>query len=202
LSAMGAPTFYDKLLPVPIMNLLVRQINSLTSSDPLARIGGALSPRRRNVVYTALWTAVFIALSATQGVGDKHPGQYYPFWQKACDAGNERACDYSANLLVVYCNTGSGWACNEVGVRRLQLRQLALPDFRRGCELGFAPACTNMNRQPNVPPVRELPPIAELPIVLRGTKPILRERNPATLRRIACQQGWVGLCNQNQNKEL
>ncbi|MGH7713691.1 MAG: hypothetical protein ACREOG_20580 [Gemmatimonadaceae bacterium] len=199
LSSLGAPTFYDKLLPVPLMNLMVRRIDRLTSVKPLAmldpsRLGSALSVRQRSVVYTSLWAALFVALSAVQGVGDKHPGQYLPFWQRACDAGSERACNYAANLLVIYCNTGSGWACNEVGIRRLELQQSGDADFRRGCELGFAPACTNLNGTNASVAARTGPPLKELPIVLRGTKPVLRERDPATLYALACEQGWKELC--------
>ena len=202
LSSAGLPTFYDKLLPVPFMNLLVRRIDHLTSTslavlDP-SRLGRALSPRWRNAAFTGLWAAIFAGLYSVQGVGDTHPGQYLPFWQNACETGNARACRYEANLLVVYCNSGSGWACNEVGIKRVELNQRAEEDFRRGCELGFSPACTNLQRPPNAttPPVRDRPPLTELPNVLRGTKPPLRERDPARLYAIACEQGWVDLCDQ------
>jgi hypothetical protein len=202
LTSLGLPTFYDKLLPVPLMNLMVRRIDALTSSAPLvrldpARLGAALSARQRNVMYTGLWAVLFVVLSATQGVGEKHPGQYFPFWRNACDSGSERACNYSANLLAVYCNTGSGWACNEVGIRRLALGQPADVDFKRGCDLGFGPACSNLGRPPNATtaPARAQPPLAELPNVLRGTKPMLRERDPAKLYAIACEQGWKEICS-------
>jgi hypothetical protein len=201
LSSLGLPTFYDKLLPVPLMNLMVRSIDRLTSARPLdaldpTRLWRALSPSQRNVVFTALWAVVFGGLYSVQGVGDKHPGQYLPFWQKACQAGNERACRYAANLMVVYCNSGSGWACNEVGILREGLNQAASAEFKRGCDLGFEPACRNLNRGPNAADslARDKPPLAELPNVLRGTKPPLRERDPAKLYAIACEQGWRKFC--------
>src|SRR4029434_2310879 len=108
-------------LPVPLMNLMVRRIDWLAASKPFAaldpsRLGRALTPRRRNVAYTLLWVGVFVAMSAVQGVGDKHPGQYLPFWQKACQAGSTRACNYATTLARIYCSDGSGWACNEVGI--------------------------------------------------------------------------------------
>jgi hypothetical protein len=201
LSSLGLPTFYDKLLPVPLMNLMVRSIDRLTSARPLdaldpTRLWRALSPSQRNVVFTALWAVVFGGLYSVQGVGDKHPGQYLPFWQKACQAGNERACRYAANLMVVYCNSGSGWACNEVGILREGLNQAASAEFKRGCDLGFEPACRNLNRGPNAADslARDKPPLAELPNVLRGTKPPLPERDPAKLYAIACEQGWRKFC--------
>ncbi len=201
LSASGVPTFYDKLFPVPLMNLMVRGIDRLTRQGGLAaldpaRLGRTLSPRARNAAFTALWAVLFAGLYSVQGVGDKHPGQYLPFWQQACQVGNERACRYAANLMVVYCNSGSGWACNEVGIRRLESGQSGESEFERGCDLRFAPACTNLKRTPNAaePTARDKPPLAELPLVLRGTKPPLRERDPAKLYAIACEQGWKELC--------
>ncbi len=41
---------------------------------------------------------------------------------------------------------------------------------------------------------REQPPLAELPIVLRGSKGPVMERSPAVLYPMACEQGWVGVC--------
>src|SRR4029079_14346964 len=115
LTAMGAPTFYDKLLPVPLMNLMVRRIDAwmatpwLSALDP-GRLGRYLTPRRRNVVVAGLWAAVFVAMSAFQGVGDRHPGQYLPFWRKACESGAQRACDHTAPLTKIYCQKSAAWA--------------------------------------------------------------------------------------------
>ena len=64
LERLGVPTFYDKLLPVPILNLLAGAIDRAAQSawlkpfDPRA-IGAALSPRGRRAAYTALWAVVF-----------------------------------------------------------------------------------------------------------------------------------------------
>jgi tetratricopeptide (TPR) repeat protein len=65
LERLGVPTFYDKLLPVPIMNVMVRAIDRAAKSDLLKRfdpgaIGAAASPRSRFATYTALWAAVFV----------------------------------------------------------------------------------------------------------------------------------------------
>ena len=64
LEQVGAPTHYDKLLAVPILNLLIKGIDLLPRSNVLRRvdpatIGTALSPRRRNLAYVAIWVAVF-----------------------------------------------------------------------------------------------------------------------------------------------
>ncbi|MCE2514460.1 MAG: tetratricopeptide repeat protein [Acidobacteria bacterium] len=72
LGAVGAPTFYDKLLAVPLLNLLIQVIDRLTGSavlrrfDP-ARLGPRLTPRRRNLAYVAVWAAVFVVLQTLTG---------------------------------------------------------------------------------------------------------------------------------------
>ena len=202
LEMIGAPTLFDKLLPVPILNLLVRRIDSLMASKPLAaldpaRIGSGLSPSQRNVAYTAIWAAFFIMLSLTQGVGDRHPGQYLPFWTNACQVGNERACRYATVLTQIYCVNGSGWACNEAGIAESARSQRPEPSFKRACDQGFTPGCENLARaaSPTGTWARGEPVLADLPIVLRGTKPRLTERDPATLYRIGCEQGWPHMCS-------
>ena len=202
LERFHAPTFYDKLLPIPIMNLMVRRIDALTRSKWLARFAperlfGALTPTRRNVAWTSVWALIFGTLAAVGGVGDKHPGQYLPFWHEACAKGSSRACTYAASLTVVYCNKGSGWACNESGILDRRLGQLGAARFRRGCELGFQPACDNLTK-PSAPPatLASAPPsIRDLPVVLSGTKPTLRERDPDKLYALACEQRWPGACD-------
>lgn len=203
LGRLDLPTFYDKLLPVPLLNLMVRRIDRLAMSRPLAaldpsRLGAALAPVQRNVAYVAVWAVVFAGMSAVQGVGDKHPGQYLPFWQQACRAGNARACTYVSALMLIYCGDGSGWACNEVGILESMLRQPAEPAFRRACTLGFSPGCQNANpATPGAEPLaRADPRLEDLPILLRGTRAPVRERAPAKLYAIACEQGWPGMCTQ------
>lgn len=65
LERLGVPTFYDKLLPVPILNLMVLAIDRAVRSEALKRfnpgaVAAALSPGARNVAYTALWATVFV----------------------------------------------------------------------------------------------------------------------------------------------
>jgi hypothetical protein len=203
LERLGIPSFYDKLLPVPLMNLLVRSIDRLAVQTRLARfdpsrVAGGLRPGQRNLVYTAIWAAIFFALSAARGVGDKPPGQSLAFWQQACRSGSTRACNYTMSMSLNYCNDGSGWACNEWGILRLESGQAAGTAFSHACELGFTPACDNANRAAAdvASLTRSRPMLADLPIVLRGTKPPLAERDPTELYAIACGQGWPGACDE------
>lgn len=199
LGSLGVPTFYDKLLPVPILNLMVRRIDAFVAAGGLAhfdtaRLGTALTPLRRNIAFSSVWVGVFLAISATNGVGHDHPGQSLRFWIDACDEGEARACRYARSMTAIYCGDGSGWACNEWGLREHARGRNAEGVFRRGCELGYTPACENVGRPASATALASGPPsMRDLPIVLRGSQPPLDE-DPAALRRTACQQGWTEVC--------
>lgn len=201
---IGVPPFYDKLLPVPIMNLMIRRIDLIASWRPLAtldasRLGRSFTARQRNLVYVGIWAFVFAGLTGVRGVGDTHPGQWLPFWEEACEDGKERACDYAAFMKWNYCDKGSGWACNELGIQELEEeldRSAAVASVTRGCELGFPAACENTARVRSgvAELVRAPPDLPDLPIVLRGSKGPILERDPARLFAMGCEQGWPGMC--------
>ncbi len=214
LGSRGMPTFYDKLLQVPILNLSIMWIDRAASSRFLRRFDPAalvrsLAPRQRHLAYMSVWAVVFVVMSAVQGVGDSHPGQWLPFWKQACQEGRAYACPYLADLEVSLCDAGSGWACNEAGLLHValaesgeDLRRLdragAAKHLNRGCDLGFAAACRNLRvltggegSFQSLPP-----PISEYSIILRGSKGEVREREPSELMALACKQGWPGTCEQ------
>lgn len=210
LDAIGAPNFYDKLLPVPILNILAprldRAANFLGERVP-ALIGRLQTPAtaRRRFATVGLWATTFTAMSFAGGVGDNHPGQYYPFWRGACEAGNERACNYSGVMLQNFCDLGSGWACNEFGVLLVELDRDfvgAAGELERSCRLEYGPGCQNLQglaggderfAEGAAAFQRGDPPLAELPIVLRGSKGPVRERDPEALKALGCERGWVEL---------
>lgn len=203
LEAVGAPTFYDKLLPVPILNLLAPRLDAWATGvaervkvlNPLATPPG----QRRALITTGVWILVFSAFYATDRLGDDHPGQYLPFWEEACVEGNPRACDYLAVMQQNFCDRGSGWACNEFGIfraRRDGSVQGALAEFGRACELGYQAGCENGRRLlAGQPGLRAGPvPDAELPIVLRGSKGPVEAASLAALYELACERGWDEVC--------
>jgi hypothetical protein len=205
LGRAGVPSFYDKLLPVPLMNLSVRLIDRIVRSawvsrlDP-ARFGRSLAPRRRNFVYMTIWASAFAILSATDGVGDNHPGHKVPFWQRACLGNARNACETLAAILDTYCRDGSGWACNEVGVLRTHGRagngSRISQDFARACQLGFTMGCLNgASANPASATVRQGPPmLQDYPIVLRTGKGALPDKTPLELYSRACDQEWPAGC--------
>jgi len=178
LGMAGLPPFYDKLLQVPLLNLSVKSIDRIVRSEALrrfdpTRIGRSLSVGRRNLTYVSTWAIVFTIISAAQGVGDRHRGQWLPFWQEACQHGSARACRYLVQLHATYCRAGSRWSCNELDV--------LLAD----------------NKVDRVGAVasRGSPPSEELPILLRGSKGPITDRSIASLYSRACEQGWPDSCN-------
>lgn len=202
LSALNVPTFYDKLLPVPLMNLTVRAIDRLTTATAPGT-PAPLNLRGRNFAWTSLWTAVFVALLAVRAVGDRHPGQALPFWEQACRAGSDRACQYTLAMTAIYCDNGSGWACNEWGILRLEAGQSPGSAFARACDLGFTPGCANTGASiDREPPLRAAPRLVDLPIVLRGTKRPLTQQDPARLHALACEQGWPDTCTRRGTSAL
>jgi len=204
LTRLGLPTFYDKLLQVPVLNLGIKLIDRAARSrwlrplDPAA-LGQWLAPRQRHLAHMAVWTIVFAGMSAAGGVGDDHPGQWLPFWQKACGDGAPRACAYLDGVEASRCNRGSGWACNEVGIRQARREEDytgAIDWIARGCDLGFAAACDNRREAHGVgSALKSAPPtLDDLPIVLRGSKGPITDRSPAELWALACREGWPGTC--------
>ena len=204
LGRAGLPTFYDKLLQVPLLNLLIQWIDRAVRSEPLRRFDPAvlarssLPPRRRHLAYIAVWAMVFAIMSAVQGVGDRHRGQWIPFWQQACQQDRAYACPYLAQLHATYCRAGSGWACHELGLLQADTdmdQPAALTSLRRGCELGFQPACANVTTlSSDGPRATGSPPLEDLPILLRGSKGPITDRREASLYARACDQGWPDSC--------
>ena len=202
LGIAGLPTFYDKLLQVPLLNLSIKSIDRIVRSEALRRfdpaaIGRSLSVRRRNLAYISVWAIVFVTMTAAQGVGDDHRGQWIPFWQRACQQNRAHACQYLAQLHTTYCRAESGWSCNELGMLldKEMDRAGAVASIQRGCELGFQPACANATSVASTSTwSRGSPSFEELPILLRGSKGPITDRSFVSLYSRACDQGWPDSC--------
>jgi hypothetical protein len=202
LGMTGAPTFYDKLLQVPLLNLSIVALDRVARSKMLRAIdpaawGRRLAPRQRHLAYMSVWALVFAAMSAAQGVGDNHPGQWLPFWQRACDEERPYACRYLEDLQAGFCDRGSGWACNELGILQARLHVdevAALASIRRGCAFGFASACSNVDRAASGKLESSAPELDDLPVILRGSKGPVSARTPEALYALACRAGWPDRC--------
>jgi hypothetical protein len=214
----GMPGFYDKLLQVPLLNLSVKLLDRLARSPALQRIEPSAwrLPRRSreaakagHLAYIGVWAVAFVAMSASGYLGDRHPGQWLPFWQQACAANAPSACEDLYFLEDGYCEDGSGWACNELGIlltERYDNRRRAAMVFERACRLGFSAGCDNQSaitqgeastgtaqRRSGIFR-REAPTLADYRFILRGSKGPFRDVEPAQLYARACVQGWPGTC--------
>lgn len=205
LGALGQPRFYDKLLAVPVLNLLIQVLDRLSRTalrrlDP-ARLWRRLAGTRRNAAYAGVWTAVFVALSAAQGVGDTHRGQHVTFWRQACAEDLPNGCRHFGVLVSAFCNNGSGWACNEYGLLlQPELRpRLAADAFRRACDLGFAAGCANLDRGPGGTAARTPPTLVDYEIVVRDGRRPLPALPPREVYRRACAQGFADGCRRAED---
>ena len=137
-------------------------------------------------------------MSASGYLGDKHPGQYLPFWQQACAADARSACEDLYFLQDGYCEDGSGWACNELGILLTEHygnRRRAATEFERACRLGFSAGCDNTDAITQGDMFRrDAPTLADYRFILRGSKGPFPDQAPAQLYARACVQGWPDTC--------
>ena len=86
LEAFGAPGFYDKLVIVPVLNLLTPLLDRLAATGLAGKFGrweAMVGPRKMNYGYMCGWAALFIVMLTTGFVEAPHPGNTIEYWQKA-----------------------------------------------------------------------------------------------------------------------
>ena len=212
LGYFGAPTFYDKLMAVPLMNLCIQGIDRLAQSAALRRfdpaaLGRTLAPRRRHLAYMAVWAVAFIVISDP---GNWHrPRRWVPFWEQACADGRRNGCEVLGRIVTQYCSQGSGWACNEVGILeeegRVKGRIPAQAAFQQACMAGFDPGCENAAltgqtaTASGAAAYRRLPPrLVDFPILLQEGSGPPPDTTPNEVYDRACKQGWTDACTRRQ----
>jgi hypothetical protein len=207
LSAMGLPTFYDKLLCVPLLNLTVQRIDAFVKAiGPSAvlhklALDGPLG--RGNLAHMAVWVA-FFALMTTAGSADgMHKGDSLPFWEQACAEGRPNACERLLRIESSYCVDNAGWACNELGRYHLEGRivgrdeELAAAYFARACEGRFQAGCVNLLDASEIS--RANPRAIDLRLLVReGGLNLLDMPEPELYQR-ACKHGWSFACQRAGN---
>ena len=119
LELWGIPEFYDKLLPVPILNLSVQMIDRMAGSSILMTVDGwsrAFGAKKSNLIHMGIWVALFAIMLGTGFVGSKHPGHTIEFWRDASAKGLRKADENLVRVLDFYSKSGSAEASNELGV--------------------------------------------------------------------------------------
>jgi len=203
LGSFGVPTFYDKLLCVPLLNLsviaidrFVRSIGSVSLVNVWSEKWTGLQP---NLIHMVLWIGVFVAMSLLGKTDGRHTGDSIPFWQQACADGLGNSCERLLQLESTYCSDNSAWACNELGAQYLEGRivesdrELALGFFSRACELRFQAGCVNLLDSSEI--ARDNPHELDLRLLLRQGGRNLMEMPMPQLYRRACEHGWTFACN-------
>ncbi|SPF33019.1 Sel1 domain protein repeat-containing protein [Candidatus Sulfopaludibacter sp. SbA4] len=177
LAALGAPTFYDKLLCVPPLNLTVPALDrlSLAVEARFRRLQfrpsyrSAWTPRQANFAHMAVWVSLFALMAGTGFVGARHPGSDSEFWHQACVERRRNACETWTRTMNVSCQHGSGRACLNLGLVLSEGRFVprdsteSAKDFARACDLATPGACPGL-----VALVESLGPDVFLPACSRG----------------------------------
>jgi hypothetical protein len=204
LGTMGAPTFYDKLLCVPLLNLCVpsidRAVRAIGDRPVLARIGLGGVAGRSNLAHIGTWMVFFGVMTATGRTDGRHVGDSLPFWEEACEAGRVNACSRLLQLETTYCRDGSGWACNELGGHYLQGTitaadpDVAFASFARACEVRFQAGCVNLLEADRFR--HSNPRSVDLRLLLREGGLNLLDMPEPNLYARACDHGWSFACGQ------
>jgi len=204
LGAFGVPTFYDKLLCVPLLNLSVQWIDggvrTLRETSFWKRWQPDLASTRANLVHMGLWTLFFGTMAVLGRTDGPHPGDRVPFWMQACEEGRPSACERLIQIEYTYCADNSGWACNELGrhYRRGQIvesdEEVARTYFGLACELRFQPGCLNLLEPGST--VAAAPRPLDLRLLLREGGRNLLEAPERELYDRACAHGWSFACEE------
>ncbi len=157
----GQPDFYDKLLCVPILNLMVPGLDRLSDALAKSRVADklrflksdwAFNPARYNFAHMALWALLFGGMVSTGFLakGAAHPGNNINFWAQACQDGKWNGCKTYVQALTITCQFNRAQACLSAGEvlseADLVPRDAALAsnEYSRACTLGVPEACDNL----------------------------------------------------------
>ena len=197
LGALGVPTFYDKLLCVPLLNISVQTIDRVVQRA--ARTARVMSVAPSNLAHMTLWVLFFGVMTVMGATDGRHTGDSLPFWENACADGKGTACERLVQIEASYCRDNSGWACNELGVhfaQGLTVRRdtdLSLEYFSRACELRLQAACFSVLDLTGATGVE--PTVLDLRLLLREGGHNLMEMSEPDLYTRACAHGWTFACD-------
>ena len=147
-------SWMDKLLCVPLLNLLARPIDRLVgvAESHLSEIRWIESNR----LHLGIWAIAFCSLLPSLR---EHPGKNAQFWENSCDGGIRRACLDKNRLYRSKCDSGNPDACfnyasnfdhgsnvpKRANVALDGYRQACVGELKLGC-LGVAKICSEVRR--------------------------------------------------------
>ena len=143
----GQPTFYDKLLCIPLINLCVIYLDKIGAhfSGVLACL--KMSSYRLNLIFMSVWILIFISWYSSGHVGRSHPGAQSQFWAQACDQDLRKACKTQHDLTFAECDKGNAYACAKLGdIYKLGTgvtkdEPTAYEYVGKACKMGLEKAC-------------------------------------------------------------
>tara|TARA_Y100001970_G_scaffold111635_1_gene139315 strand:- start:3003 stop:4706 length:1704 start_codon:yes stop_codon:yes gene_type:complete len=207
LGALGAPTFYDKLLCVPILNLSVIAIDKIVRSVQSENVLNVWKQNwmsgRANLAHMIAWVVIFGSMSVLGKTDGQHTGDSLPFWQQACVEGLTNGCDRLLQLENTYCADNAAWACNELGIKYRSGNVVGLDSvrartyFQRACELKFKAACLNLLHSDLV--LSDDPHELDLRLLLREGGQNLMDEPLEDLYERACSHSWNFACESSRN---
>lgn len=203
LGKMGVPTFYDKLLCVPLLNLSViaidRAVRSISSETVLNVWRKSWLGGRANLAHMSIWIVIFASMSIIGKTDSMHQGDSLPFWEQACASDLPNACGRMLQLEATYCGDNAAWACNELGAHYREGKltaannELSMAYFSRGCELKFKASCLNLLDSNMV--LRDQPHELDLRLLLREGGQNLMAESEQELYARACEHDWSFACD-------
>ena len=148
-----APSFYDKLLCVPFLNLVIQILDRWSGliENRFLRFSSLYGLRRviqANIVHISIWALIFFFLYSTEFLGKEHEGEKLSFWRQECNDGSRNGCRNLIIELAGDCNNQDvGEACSELAVILDEGKIIqrspsgAARYFLKACNLGFDEAC-------------------------------------------------------------
>ena len=151
LEALGAPSFYDKLLAVPLLNLSVKLLDKFARQFDFTTLtkkifGKLLNSYQLNLIHMTLWIVIFTTWYLSGHVGSSHPGRQSSFWENACDKNLRGGCKNLHDLISVECDRNNALACAKLGSYYRYARGVERDDHKayelvnHACELGLQEA--------------------------------------------------------------
>jgi hypothetical protein len=153
LGEVNVPDFYDKLLPVPVLNLCVPLLDRMARLGWAARLATwekAIAPRRSNLAHMGVWIALFATMWGTGYVDAPHEGASIRFWKQAYDQGKPFAGRNLVKMVGTRADSGDAAACNQLGALYLEGKMTsrdplaAAHYFAKAAALGNLRGCENV----------------------------------------------------------
>lgn len=147
LEYIGQPTFYDKLLAVPLLNLAVIYLDKIGTRMQSALPKTKFKGGKLNIIFMLVWLTIFVAWYASGHIGSSHPGTQSVFWDGACRDDKRKACETLHDLTLAECDKGNAYACAKLADFYKFAKGVEKDDTKahefvlRACKMGLVKAC-------------------------------------------------------------